>query len=306
MDIFRGVAFKVTAILLFTVMASLIKASSAHVPAGQAVFFRSLFAMPVILIWLAMRHELTIGLRTSNPMGHVWRGLIGVTAMGCGFAALGLLPLPEVTALGFAAPLITVILAALLLGERLRLFRLSAVGLGLIGVTVVLWPRLSFGANDIDQLAALGVALVLISAALRALAQVHVRRLVQTEQTAAVVFYFSMTATIMSMFSIPFGWVIPRPSEAAMLIGAGVIGGVAQIFLTTSYRFAGAAVLAPFDYVSILFAIVIGYFVFAEVPTSATLVGSAIVIAAGVLIIWRERQLGLKRGAARPGVTPQG
>ncbi len=306
MDIFRGVALKVTAILLFTVMASLIKASSENVPAGEAVFFRSLFAMPVILVWLAWRHELAVGLRTRNPMGHVWRGLIGVTAMGCGFASLGLLPLPEVTALGFAAPLMTVILAAILLGERVRIFRLSAVGLGLVGVTIVMWPRLSFGADDLDQLAALGVALVLISAALRALAQVHVRRLVQTEQTAAVVFYFSLTATVMSMFTIPFGWVMPTAGEAAMLIGAGVIGGVAQIFLTSSYRFAGAAVLAPFDYVSILFAILIGYFVFSEVPTMATLIGSAIVIAAGVLIIWRERQLGLKRGKARPGVTPQG
>lgn len=306
MDVLRGVGLKVTAILLFTIMASLIKASSDHVPPGEAVFFRSLFAIPVIVVWLTLRGELAVGLRTKKPMGHVWRGVIGVSAMGTGFAALGMLPLPEATAIGFAAPLITVILAAILLGEKVRAFRLTAVFIGLFGVIVVMWPRLSFGAGDWDKVAAFGVVFALSSAALRALALTHVRRLVQSEQTAAVVFYFSLTATFLSLFTAPFGWVMPSWQEILMLIGAGLIGGIAQILLTSSYKFAGASVLAPFDYVSILFAILIGYFVFSEVPTSATLAGSAIVIAAGILIIYRERQLGLKRGKARPGVTPQG
>lgn len=300
----RGIALKLTSVVLFTVMASLIKASSASVPTGQAVFFRSFFAMPVILVWLAMRGDLATGLKPKRPMGHVWRGLIGVSAMGCGFAALGLLPLPEVTALGFAAPLVTVLLAAVLLGERLRIFRLSAVLLGLIGVTVVLWPRLSF--DDLSDGATLGVILVLISAFLRALAQIHVRQLVATEETAAIVFYFSLTATLFSLFTVPFGWTMPAPEVLAMLVSAGVIGGIAQIFLTSAYRFAGAAVVAPFDYASILFAIVFGYVFFDEVPTVMVLIGSAIVVLAGGIIIWRERQLGLQRGKARPNMTPQG
>ena len=304
MSVMRGIAFKLTSVFLFTIMASLIKASSASVPPGEAVFFRSVFAMPVIIGWLAFRGDLSTGLKVRRPMGHVWRGLIGVAAMGCGFAALGLLPLPEVTVLGFAAPLITVLLAAMLLGERLRAFRLSAVGLGLIGVCVVFWPRLSLA--GLSDAAFLGVLLVLASAILRAVAQIHIRRLVATEETAAIVFYFSLTATLFSLASLPFGWVWPTPDVALMLIGAGLIGGVAQILLTSAYRFAGAAAIAPFDYAAILFAVLFGYVFFDEVPTLTVLSGAAIVVAAGGLIIWREWRLGLQRGKARPGLTPQG
>ncbi|MBY6122208.1 DMT family transporter [Mameliella alba] len=300
----RGIALKLTSVVLFTIMASLIKASSAHVPTGEAVFFRSFFAMPVIVAWLAMRGDLKTGLKAKKPVLHVWRGLIGVTAMGCGFAALGLLPLPEVTALGFAAPMLTVLLAALLLGERLRLFRLSAVVLGLVGVCIVLWPRLTL--DSVDDAAMLGVALVLASAVMRALAQIQIRRMVAVEETSAIVFYFSLTATGFSLLTLPFGWVVPDAHVLAMLVGAGLIGGVAQIFITSAYRFAGAAVVAPFDYASILFAILFGYVFFDEVPTVMVLIGSAIVIAAGGIIIWRERQLGIQRGKARPNMTPQG
>ena len=181
---------------------------------------------------------------------------------------------------------------------------MSAVALGLLGVAVVLWPRLSL--EDMDRAATLGVICVLMGAALRALAQIHIRRLVATEETSAIVFYFSLTATCFSLLSIPFGWTWPGATGAFMLVSAGVIGGVAQIFLTSAYRHAEAALLAPFDYASILFAIVIGYAFFDEVPTRMVLLGSAIVMAAGILIIWRERQLGLKRGSARPGMTPNG
>jgi len=300
----RAITLKLTAVALFTVMAALIKAASTEVPPGEAVFFRSFFAMPVILTWLSLRGDLATGLRVQRPMGHVWRGVIGVAAMGCGFGALGLLPLPEVTVLGFAAPLITVLLAAVLLGERLRAFRLSAVGLGLIGVSIVLWPRLSL--DDVSDLALLGVGLALASAALRSLTQIHLRRLVATEDTAAIVFYFSLTATVFSLLSLPFGWVWPSFWVWVMLISAGLLGGVAQIFLTSAYHYAGAAVIAPFDYASILFAILFGYVFFDESPTGVVLLGATIVVAAGGLIIWRERQLGLQRGKARPGLTPQG
>lgn len=305
MHITRGIALKLIALAVFTIMASLIKATSDAVPPGEAVFFRSAFALPVIIVWLMARGELSTGLRSRNPMGHVWRGVIGVSAMALGFTALGLLPLPEVTAIGFASPLITVILAALLLGERVRMFRLSAVGIGLIGVLVILWPRLSFG-EDLDRLAMLGAVAMLISAALRSLAQVHIRRLVQTEHPSAVVFYFMLTASTLSLVTAPFGWTLPAPMDIAMLIGAGLFGGVGQIFLTQSYRFAPAGVLAPFDYASMLFAVIVGYVVFSELPTLATIIGSLIVMAAGALIVWRERQLGVQRGPARSKLTPMG
>ena len=99
----RGIGLKLGSVLVFIVMSSMIKTTAAHVPAGQAVFFRSAFAIPVIVVWLFLRRELATGLKAKNPIGHVWRGLMGTLAMGLGFAGLGYLPLPEVTAIGYAA-----------------------------------------------------------------------------------------------------------------------------------------------------------------------------------------------------------
>ena len=226
--------------------------------------------------------------------------------MGLGFAGLGYLPLPEVTAIGYAAPLLTVVFAAMFLGEEVRLFRVSAVALGLTGVLIVLAPRLSLVPEATDASEALGAMLVLGGAVFAALAQVFIRKLVMTEQTTAIVFWFSVTAAVLSLVTLPFGWVWPTPHEAALLVGAGLLGGFGQIFLTSAYREADVSMVAPFDYASMLFALGIGYFVFAEVPTLPMLGGAALIVAAGVLIIWRERKLGLERTRQRKAMTPQG
>ncbi|MEM9755395.1 MAG: DMT family transporter [Pseudomonadota bacterium] len=302
----RGIALKIASVCVFVSMAALVKATSGHVPPGEAVFFRSLFAIPVILAWLLWRGELGTGLVTQNPMGHLWRGLVGTTAMGLGFAALGLLPLPEVTAIGYAAPLLVVILAAMFLGETVRVYRLSMVGLGMGGVLIVLAPRLAIDPATADMAQTLGAVLTLMSALCAALAQVFVRKLVQTESTSAIVFYFSVTATCLSLLTLPWGWVLPTGGELAMLICAGVLGGIGQILLTSAYRHADASLIAPFDYTSMLIAIAVGYVVFNEIPTGQTLIGGAIVVAAGVAIILRERQLGLQRARQRRAMTPQG
>jgi drug/metabolite transporter (DMT)-like permease len=303
----RGIALKLGSVLVFIVMASMIKATAPHVPAGQAVFFRSAFAIPVIVVWLAMRRELSTGFKAKNPVGHVWRGLMGTLAMGLGFAGLGYLPLPEVTAIGYTAPLLVVVFAAMFLGEEVRLFRLASVALGLTGVLIVLSPRLTLLAGEVaSHREAFGALLVLGGAIFAALAQVFVRKLVNSENTSAIVFWFSLTATVLSLATLPFGWVIPTATEAIILIAAGLLGGVGQILLTASYREADASLVAPFDYASMLFALLIGYFVFSEVPTWTMLGGAALVISAGILIIWRERKLGLERAKARKAMTPQG
>ena len=302
----RGIVFKLLSVCVFITMASLIKATSDHVPPGEAVFFRSFFAIPVIVAWLLWRHELGTGLRTSNPMGHVWRGVVGTCAMGLGFAGLGLLPLPEVTAIGYAAPLLVVVFAAMFLGEEVRVFRLSAVALGLVGVLIVLSPRLSVDAATIDVSQTLGAVLVLGGAVFAALAQVFVRKLVATERTPTIVFWFSVTATCISLVTLPWGWVLPDPKEFALLVLAGLAGGLGQILLTSSYRYADASLVAPFEYSSMLLALVVGYAVFDEVPSVPMIGGAAIIIAAGVLIIWRERQLGLERAKQRKAMTPSG
>ena len=307
MSPFKGIALKLCSVMLFVVMSALIKAASDTVPPGEAVFFRSFFAIPVILTWLALRGDLRTGLKVKSPMGHFWRGVVGTTAMGLMFAGLGLLPLPEVTALGYTAPLLTVVFAAMFLDERVGLFRIGAVGLGLVGVLIVLSPRLStLSGPTVETAQAVGAVLVLLGAVCAALAQIYIRKLVATEETSAIVFYFSLTSTLLSLLTIPFGWAIPGVTETVYLILAGVLGGTAQIFLTSAYRFADASVVAPFDYASMLFALVIGYMIFDEVPTGPMLMGAGLVILAGIIIILRERHLGLKRGKARALRTPQG
>ncbi|WP_334195351.1 DMT family transporter [Pararhodobacter sp.] len=301
----RGIVFKLISVTLFIVMSSLVKSVSDSIPPGETVFFRSFFAIPVILAWLAFRGELRTGLRVSKPLGHLWRGMVGTMAMGMGFAALAFLPLPEVTAIGYAAPLLVVIFASMFLGEEVRLFRLTAVFAGLAGVMIVLSPRLSLG-SDVGTAEALGAMFALTGAVSAALAQVTVRRLVMTEETSAIVFWFSITATGLSLFTLPFGWALPSPAEAGILVLTGLIGGVGQIFLTSSYREADASLVAPFDYASMLLALAIGYWIFDEVPTGTMLIGAAIVVSAGILIIWRERQLGLERAKQRKAMTPQG
>jgi len=288
------------------VMAAMIKAATDEVPAGEAVFFRSLFALPIILAWVWQTGEIREALIPKNFLGHVWRGLFGTSAMALTFGGLALLPLPEVTAIGYATPIFTVILAAIMLGERIRLIRIGAVGLGLVGVMIVLWPRLSLDADMLGTAGSIGAIMVLGASILRAVVQIHIRTLVRTEHTAAIVFYFSLTATVLSLFSLPFGWIIPSSTDLALLIGAGLIGGLAQILVTTSYRFGAASMLAPFDYASLIFAALIGYVIFNELPTLTMVAGAALVVLGGVLIIWRERQLGLERRRARSVTDPKG
>jgi drug/metabolite transporter (DMT)-like permease len=169
------------------------------------------------------------GLRAVSPMGHVWRGFVGTCAMGLGFAGLGYLPLPEVTAIGYAAPLLTVIFAAMFLGEDVRLFRLSCVALGMVGVLIVLSPRLTVldgGAGPCR-----GLRARCWSWGARSLPRwprSSCASWCRQRRPPAIVFYFSLTATILSLVTLPFGWVWPSPTELALLIGAGLWAGGAD------------------------------------------------------------------------------
>ncbi len=291
----RGIFLIVTAVSMFVVMGSLVKAAD-RIPAGQAVFFRAFCALPVIVAWLAWRGELASGLRVTRWQNHAVRALAGSCAMGLGFLGLKLIPLPEATAIRFATPILILVFAALILKERIRLIRVSAVIVGLVGVTIIMWPRLSF---DMGDLALIGAVATLASAALAALAQIFLKTMAGTEKTTAIVFWFSLTASCLSLMTLPFGWVMPMGVEWVFLIGAGLIGGAGQVLITSSYKYAEASTLAPFIYVSMIWALIIGYFVFGEVPTVEMLFGAALVIAAGLGIGWRERQLGIQRNQQR-------
>lgn len=294
-NVTRGIFLMLSAITVFTVMSAFIKAAG-RVPAGEAMFFRSIMAMPILLVWLVTHGGIRQGIKTQSIRNHAVRGIVGSCAMGLGFAGLKFLPLPEVTAIRFVTPIVMVVLAALILGERFRLVRIAAVMLGFIGVVIIVAPRLSVGLGSNE---ALGVGLTLGSACLAALAQVFVKGMAGRESTTAIVFWFSATSTVLSLVTLPFGWVWPTSYELALLVGAGVIGGLGQILLTSSYRFAEAGVLAPFTYVSMLWSVLIGYIWFNEIPTLGMLAGAALVIAAGVIIVLRERALGMDATARR-------
>lgn len=304
----RGIVFKCLSVILFIVMGALVKMTGnteVPIPPGQQVFFRSVFALPLILGWLLWQGQLRAGLRTDRPMGHFYRGIIGTASMALSFWALALLPLAEVTAIFFAAPLLIVIFAGMFLGEDVRLFRLSMVGLGLVGVLIVMSPQLA-GAGTVDPLRALGAVVALGSAALSALAHIFIRKLSRTERTTAIVFWFTITSSVLGLATLPLGWVMPDAATFGALVGVGVLGGLGQICVTSAYRHADASIVAPFEYSAMIFAIAIGWTLFGEVPSRTVLAGAGVVILAGVLIIWREGRLGLERARARRSSTPQG
>ena len=300
----HGIGLKIGAIALFTVMFALVKALSDTIPAGQAVFFRSAFAIPVLFAWLLMQNELSGAVSVKSKRAHVWRGFVGTAAMGLNFTAAGYLPLPEITAIGFTTPLLIVVFASVMLGERVGVYRISAVLVGLIGVLIIVEPRLTLGEMNAAQDAMmLGVILAITAAACAALAQIQIRKMVQVERTSAIIFYFCITASVFSLSTVGT-WVWPSQPQFLILILIGIFGGVGQIMLTTAYRYAPASVIAPFDYTAMIFALGIGYFAFAELPSTQMILGAGIVIAAGVFVILREARLGLRRGQARRAKPP--
>lgn len=302
-----GIAMKVASVCAFMAMMTAIKYAG-QLPAGQIVFFRSAFAVVPILAYLLVVGEFASAWKTAYPVGHVLRGVVGVSAMGLGFFGLTRLPLPDAVALGYARPLATVVLSALVLGEVIRRYRWAAVMVGLAGVVIISWPKLQLfrGAGEFGSSEALGVVATLASACIAGLATVLVRRLVDTERTSTIVLYFSLTATFFALTTIPFGWERLTTVQVVSLVLSGFCGGIGQVLMTHSYRYADTSTIAPFEYTSVVFSIAIGFFVFAEVPGWATIIGSAIVAGSGIFIILREHRLGLERAAARRTITPQG
>jgi len=219
------------------------------------------------------------------------------------FAAYGILPLADVTAIGYAAPLLIVVFAALLLREKVNAGRWAAVCIGFAGVMVMLWEHVGAGlhsANAIGALCAFG------GAALVSIAMIQTRRLTRTEDTGAIVFYFQGTTTLASLLVILLAeiwpadwllgpalhsqiWIWPEPAHWWPLICTGLLGGVGQIFMTQSYRLTDASIVACFDYTSMIWALVLGYVMFGELPAPIALIGAAIIASGGLLAIFSER-----------------
>ena len=296
MNLRLAISIKLLSVLLFAMMSVLVRWLGDRVPLGQVVFFRSAAAiLPIALIY-AWRGELMSAVRTDRPFGHIGRGMISVAGMFLNFAALARLPLADANALSFASPLITVALAALILKEEVRIYRWTAVAIGFVGVVVMLWPYLDVGIMTASTSASVGALCAIVNAFTNAGSVIQTRRLTDSETTASIVFYFSLICTFAGLVTLPFAWVTPSATQLAALIAIGIIGGLSHIFLTESYRWAPASVVAPFDYAALLWAFFFGYTLFGEVPTIHVYIGAAIVAASGLFVIWRERRLARARG----------
>ncbi len=297
----KAISLKVASALIFAVMAALVRYLGSGYPVGQVVFFRSAFAIVPVVVIYAWRRELEAAIRMGRPFGHAGRGLTAIGGMFCNFSALARLPIVDATAISFAAPLITVAMAALLLRERVRIYRWSAVIVGFMGVLVMLVPHLAMrGSTAVAAGGALGAFYGLAGAFFSALSIIQTRHLTRSETTSSIVFYFSLICAVSGLVTWPFGWNMPTWSELAALIGIGLCGGMAHIVLTESYRWAPASLVAPFDYTSMLWALVVGYLAFGELPTALGFLGAAIIVGAGLFVIWRERQLKAQRAPTEP------
>jgi drug/metabolite transporter (DMT)-like permease len=301
MNVVKAVLLKLVSAFLFACMSVLVRYLGDRYPVGQVVFFRSAFAiLPVVVIY-AWRGELEAAIRTGRPFAHVGRGMTAVCAMFCNFSSLARLPVVDATAISFVSPLITVALSAVILKERVRIYRWTAVIVGFIGVLVMLAPRLDMGQSAAAATGAVGAALGLMGAFFSAGSTVQTRALTASETTSSIVLYFSLFCAIGGLLTWPFGWVTPTWPELTALVTIGIFGGLAHIFLTESYRHAPASLVAPFDYTSMLWALLLGFLVFGEVPSWLVFIGAGIIAGAGLFVIWRERQLGLQRIRAAEG-----
>jgi drug/metabolite transporter (DMT)-like permease len=302
MNVFLGIALQLGATFLFTLMGALVRALGDRVPIGEAVFFRSFLALLPLIIMLLWRRELNSALKMKNPGRHFTRAFTGITAMVLMFLGLQRLPLADSTAISFVTPLFSVALAAIFLGEVVRIWRWSAVFVGFAGVLIMLSPHLNM--SSWNSVSAIGAIMILFGAFFTAAAMTQVRSMTKVETTASLVFSFQLIAAVLALVTIPWGWVWPSWNDFLILCGIGIFGGVAQILLTDSYRHAPASVVAPFSYTAMIWAVVLGYFMFSELPDAIVLLGAAVVVAAGLFVIFRERALGINRQKEKQAATP--
>jgi len=266
-----------------------VKALGTYYPLGEVIFFRCMASFFPVLI-IAYFDPLGFRVLKTRRFGaHARRAIAGATGLATSFGALLLLPYADATALSFSAPLVIVAIAGPLLGERIGPYRLGAVLFGFIGVLLIVYPHATIGLTDPKSL--YGVGLGILSAFGVAWAQISVRAL-REEPAITTVFYLSVCLTFVSLLTLPFGWHWPRNlNEFMLLCAVGLIGGLAQIAVSQAYRVADASTLAPFDYLQLIWAVAIGYFLFDEVPLPMVLLGALIVVGSGLLITLRERTL---------------
>ena len=250
------------------------------IPVFELVFFRNAFAFVPLGLYIWRTTGLSV-LKTQRPWGHLTRSVAGLLGMCCSFFAVQRLALTEATAFTFAAPLFMTALSALMLRETVGRHRWGAVLVGFAGVLIMVRPQPG-------HMNLTGVGFALTAAVGSALAMVQIRQISVTEKGATIVFYFTLAGTLLGLGVSVFDWVTPDPATLAALIFSGLIGGVGQLFLTEAIRVAPVGVVAPFDYTQLIWATILGYLIWGELPQPVTLAGAAVVAASGLYILHRE------------------
>lgn len=287
----RGALWMFVACACFSGMNGVVRHLVQDLPVFVVVFFRSLFGLLAMLPFL-LRPGLA-SLRPARPMLHGLRAVIGLVAMACWFHALGRMPLANATALSFTMPLFASIAAVLVLGETMRARRWTAVAVGFAGAMIILRP--GFAAVTGATL------LVLLSALLMAANQTVVKRLARDEHANAIVFWLVLLMTPASLAPALLVWRTPDPGQFAWLAALGAVATVGHQCMVRALAATDATAIYPFDFTRLIFAALIGYAAFGEVPDAWTWAGAAVIASSAIYIARREAYLRRRR---RAGDTP--
>ena len=265
-------------------MGALIKlASTCEINLAETLFFRQLFALPVVLLWVLLGPGIA-SLKTKRLPKHLSRTLFGLTGMIFNFGAVILLPLAEATTLQFTVPIFATILSVLFLKEFAGIHRWSAVFFGFIGVLIVVQP----GGGHFPLYSGL---VGLMAAFMVAIISLQLRELGKTETAPTTVFWFSLLS-LPVLGAVYIFFAQPHDAKAwVLLAGIGIIGGLGQMALTAALRWAPVSVVVPMDYSSLIWATLYGYALFGVLPGSSTWLGAPLIIASGLYIVWREHRL---------------
>jgi len=283
-----GIVMMLVGIAGFAVMDATIKWLTAEYPVPQVIALRSWFGLPILII-LAMRGGGLSALRTRRPLVHIGRYLLVLLLSLSFFWALSMMKLVDAVAIAFATPIIITALSVPLLREPVGLRRWIAIGVGFCGVLIMLRPGV--GVFQWAGLVAFGSAVVY------ALLMITTRAFKNTESTAALMLYPQLGISLTGLLMVNYFWVTPPLLDLALFALAGFFGSIGVLCLTHAFRMAPAATIAPFEYSALLWATLLGYFIWGELPDSITVLGGSIVGASGLYIIYRETR---KTGANNP------
>jgi len=265
-------------ICAFSLMDVIVKWSIDY-PIGQVLFFRGFFGI-VFYFFVIPKNRLHNFYQTKRPGLHILRCTSGLIALVAIFIALRELPLATVVSISFAAPIFTTIFSIFFLSEKVGVFRWLAVLVGFVGILIITEPGIS-------QLNIFYVFPIIFCLGLSYVA-ITIRQLSTTEPVWLISFYFSLSITLLSLITIPQGWVMPSLNHLILLSLIGVFGGVANLWLSQSYKYSEVSLVTPLKYLALVFAIIFGYFIWDEIPTIKTLVGASLVIISTLIIFRRE------------------